>query len=65
MIERVVQPWYRLPRAMMESPSLEGFKRRADVALWTLFSGGFGNVMFMFELDNLKGIFQPNKFVDP
>ena len=31
--ERVVKPWTRLPRAVGESPSLEGFKRRVDVAL--------------------------------
>jgi len=31
--ERVVRPWPRLPRAVGESPSLEGFKSRVDVAL--------------------------------
>jgi len=31
--ERVVRPWPRLPRAVGESPSLEGFKHRVDVAL--------------------------------
>ena len=31
--ERAVRRWNRLPRAVGESPSLEGFKNRVDVAL--------------------------------
>jgi len=31
--ERAVRHWPRLPRAVGESPSLEGFKNRVDVAL--------------------------------
>jgi len=31
--ERVVRAWTTLPRAVVESPSLEGFTNRVDVAL--------------------------------
>ena len=32
-MERVVKHWTRLPREVGESPALEGFKKRAEVAL--------------------------------
>ena len=31
--KRAVRHWTRLPGAVVESPSLEGFKNRVDVAL--------------------------------
>ncbi|KFP13186.1 hypothetical protein Z169_03859, partial [Egretta garzetta] len=33
---RVVKPWHRLPREVVEAPSLEAFKARLDGALSNL-----------------------------
>ncbi|KFP13190.1 hypothetical protein Z169_03863, partial [Egretta garzetta] len=33
---RVVKPWHRLPREVVEAPSLEAFKARLDRALSNL-----------------------------
>ena len=34
LTERVVKRWNRLPGEVVESPSLEAFKKRVDVAVW-------------------------------
>ena len=40
--EREVMQWHRLPRDVLESPCLEVFKDRVDVALMTWLVGSIG-----------------------
>ena len=51
--------WHRLPRGVVvESPSLEVFKKCEDLALRAVVSGHGGHVL-MAGLDDLSGLFQP------
>ena len=63
--QRVVTDWNRLPKEVVDAPSLEAFKARLDVALGSLvcwletlhIAGGL-------KLDDRCGPFQPRPFYD-
>ena len=63
--QRVVTYWNRLPREVVDAPSLEAFKVRLDVALGSLvwwlatlhIAGGL-------KLRDHRGPFQPRPFYD-
>ena len=50
--------WHRLHREVVESPALEVFQSRVDVALRTWAVGSIGGSR-MVGLDDFRGLFQP------
>ena len=56
--ERAVLQWHRLPREVVQSPFLEVFQSRVDVALRDVVSGHGGDGRAVGPGD-LKGLFQP------
>ena len=56
--ERAMLQWHRLPREVVQSPSLEVFQSRVDVALRDVVSGHGGDGLEV-GLGDLKALFQP------
>ena len=56
--KRVVRYWHRLPRVVLESPSLEMFKNNGDVTVRDMISGHGGDGL-MAGLNDVSGLFQP------
>ena len=55
----VSKHWNKLSREVVESQSLEEFRRLVNGALGTWFSDGLGGAGLTVGLDDLKGLLQP------
>ena len=63
--QRVVTHWNRLPKEVVDAPSLEAFKARLDVALGSLVSWlATLHIAGGLKLDDHCGPFQPRLFYD-
>jgi len=57
--ERVAGQWHRLPREVVEAPSMEVFRKRSDVVIWDvvqweiLVVGGWLDWMILEVFSNL------------
>ena len=56
--KRLIKRLNRLPRELVQSPSLQVFESLVDVMLRARLSGGLGSIKLMVEFDDLEGLFQ-------